>query len=625
VSGRRAAGRAIAARHDGELVDLAAASGGDERVHADEPDGLHMLRHSAAHVVAKAIVHLWPGTHLAIGPATEEGFYYDVELPGGRTLDDEDLARIEAEAQRLIAADEPFERVEVGLDQARELLAAQPFKLEILDRIAEGEAELDAAAGSTTVSLYRTGGDFVDLCRGPHVPSTGAIGALRLLRVSGAYWRGNERGPRLQRVAGTAFATQQELDAWLHQLEEAERRDHRRIGAERRLFFFPSEIGGGLPVFEPDGAWVRYRLEELSRRMHFGAGYQPVWTPHVTRAELFELSGHLGWYRESMYPPMDLEDQEYFLKPMSCPMHILAYRQHPRSYRELPLRLFELATVYRYERSGTLHGLARVRSLTQDDAHIFCRPDQLADELVGVLELVRGLLGAFELSDFEAELSTRPKKSVGSDEDWAFATEAATRALERSGLTYRVAEGEGAFYAPKIDLHLRDAIGRRWQVSTVQVDLQLPQRFDLSYQRANNQLERPFMIHRAIFGSVERFLAILIEHFDGALPAWLLRQPVRILPVAADAAAWAREVASVLGARGVGAEVVGADEPLGARIRRARTERVPYILVVGQEDVAARSVGLTRPDRTQERGVPLELAVSEIEAACALPVAEVRR
>ncbi len=608
----------VAARRGGELIDLAIAQPGDELVVADSPEGRRVLRHSAAHVVAKAITRLWPGTQLGVGPATEDGFFYDVALPGGLRLSDEDLARIEEEAKQIVQADEPFERLDVSLSEARELLRDQVFKREILDRIARGEDELDAAAGAT-VSLYRTGGDFVDLCRGPHVPRTSSIGALRLLRVSGAYWRGDEHGPQLQRVAGTAFETESALEAWLSQLAEAERRDHRRRGVEQRLFFFPGEIGGGLPVFEPDGAWIRYRLEDFSRRLHFSAGYLPVWTPHVTRGALFELSGHLGWYRESMYPPMELDGQEYFLKPMSCPMHLLAYRQHPRSYRELPLRLFELATVYRYERSGTLHGLARVRALTQDDAHIFCRPDQLADELAGVLDLVQRLFGAFGLEDFDAELSTRPAKSVGSDEDWEFATTAARDALERSGLTYRVAPGEGAFYAPKIDLHLRDAIGRRWQVSTVQVDLQLPQRFELTYQSASNRLERPFMVHRALYGSVERFLAILLEHFDGVLPPWMVRTPVRVLPVAHDATPWAQGVVAALERRGVGAAVVPPDETLGVRLRRARSERVPFIIVVGGRDVEAGTVGLTRPDRTQVRDVPLDAMLEEVVAAVAMP------
>jgi threonyl-tRNA synthetase len=610
--------RPVAAIRDGELVDLGSAGPEDALVSADSPRGRAVLRHSAAHVVAKAIVRLWPGTQLAVGPATEEGFFYDVRLPGGRTLDEADLVAIQEEVRRIVEADEPFQRRELDLSSARALLADQPFKLEILDRIEQGEADVDAVAG-TSVSVYATGDDFVDLCRGPHVPSTGHLRALEVLRVSGAYWRGDEHGPQLQRVSGTAFETVEALEAWRTQLAEAERRDHRRVGAQLGLFFFPNEVGGGLPIFEPDGGWVRYRLEEFSRQLHFQAGYLPVWTPHVTRSTLFELSGHLGWYRESMYPPMELEDQEYFLKPMSCPMHILAYRQHLRSYRELPLRLFELATVYRYERSGTLHGLARVRSLTQDDAHIFCRADQLADELAGVVDLVVRLLGAFGLEDFEAELSTRPAKSVGSDEDWAFATDAAATALERSGLSYRLAPGEGAFYAPKIDIHLRDAIGRRWQLSTIQVDLQLPQRFDLSYQSAANQLERPFMIHRAIFGSVERFLAILLEHFDGMLPTWLVREPVRILPVAAEAETWAETVRGELAAHGVRARIEAADEPLGARVRRARSERVPYILVVGAQDVAAGTVGLTRPDRSQVRGAVLADVLDEIRAACATP------
>ncbi|MGH9101491.1 MAG: threonine--tRNA ligase, partial [Acidimicrobiales bacterium] len=441
----------------------------------------------------------------------------------------------------------------------------------------------------------------------PHVSSTARLGAFRLLRVAGAYWRGDERRPQLQRIYGTAWESTAALDQHLRRLEEAEKRDHRRLGAELDMFHFPSELGGGLPVFHPKGALVRSLMEDFSRRQHLKAGYELVWTPHVSRSTLFEISGHLGWYAEGMYPPMEMEGGTYYLKPMNCPMHILVYRSRARSYRELPLRLFELGTVYRFERSGVLHGLARVRGLTQDDAHIFCMPDQLPGELTRLLSFVLGMLRAFGLSDFEAELATRnPEKFVGDPADWDVATEALREALEASGVPYVLGEGEGAFYAPKIDVHLRDAIGRRWQVSTLQVDYQLPQRFDLGYNGADNARHRPCMIHRALFGSVERFFALLMEHYAGALPTWLCPVQVSVLPVAEAHEAYAAEVAGRVRDEGSRVEVVAAEETLGARVRKAKLDRVPWVAVVGEEDARAGTVGVnarggTRPDR----GVPL--------------------
>jgi len=587
---------------------------------------LETLRHSTAHVMAQAICTLWPGTELGIGPAIEDGFYYDVRLPGDARLRPEDLAAIEDRMRAIVAADQPFVREELEIDEALRLFSDQPFKQEIIRTVAaaadaaatDPELASEAAPGRR-VSVYRNG-DFVDLCRGPHVGSTGQLGAFRLLRTAGAYWRGDERNPQLQRVYGTAFFDEDALLAYLDRLAEAEARDHRRLGVELDLFHFPPEIGSGLPVFHPKGALVRALMEEHSRRAHLAAGYELAWTPHLAKATLFEASGHLGWYAESMYPPMELEGARYYLKPMNCPMHTLIYESRARSYRELPLRLFEFGTVYRYERSGVLHGLTRVRGLTQDDAHIFTTPEGLADELRRLLAFVVALLRAYGLTEFEAELSTRPEKFIGEPAEWEVATDALRGALEASGLPYDVAEGEGAFYAPKVDVHLRDAIGRRWQVSTLQVDLQLPRRFDLSYIGPDNERHRPWMVHRALFGSVERFLGILLEHYAGALPAWLAPVQVQVVPVASGHATYAEQVASRLRVAGHRVEVVSADETLGARIRRGRLEKIPWILVVGETDVAAGTVGVNRRGAERpERDVPLERLVAEVAAEAAAP------
>lgn len=624
--GRGLARSAVAAEVNGELVDLARPLHEGDRVSvvtAGSADGREVLRHSTSHVLAQAVLDLWPGAKYAIGPAIEDGFYYDFALPGDARFAEEDLERIEERMREIVAEGQPFVREEHTVAEAREMFADQPFKLEIIDAAATGAgpAEDEAeGAGAEVVSTYRNAGGFVDLCRGPHVPRTDRLGAFKLTRVAGAYWRGDERRPQLQRVYGTAWETDEALAEHLHRLAEAERRDHRRLGGELDLFHFPPEVGPGLPVFHPKGALVRQLLEDYSRARHLRAGYQLVWTPHVSKSTLFESSGHLQWYADSMFPPMEVEGTEYYLKPMNCPMHILVYRSRSRSYRELPLRLFELGTVYRYERSGVLHGLARVRGLTQDDSHIFCTAEQLRWELVGLIGFVLDLLRDFGLTEFEAELSTRPDDFVGEPEDWDEATDALRGALEQAGVAYEVAEGEGAFYAPKVDVHLRDAIGRRWQVSTLQVDFQLPVLFDLHYVGSDNERHRPYMVHRALYGAVERFLAILLEHYAGALPTWLSPLQARVLPVRADHDEYARQLVARLHETGVRADMEEADEPLNPRIRKAKLERIPYILVVGDEDVAAGTAGVnTREVQKPERGVPVEALIERLSGECRAP------
>jgi threonyl-tRNA synthetase len=583
--------------------------GGDR---ANEVD-LDTLRHSTAHVMAQAVVTLWPGARYAIGPPIQDGFYYDFELPGGQRFTDEDLVRIEDKMREIIAANQPFVREEMTVEQAKKLFVEQPYKLEILDGIGAAD-EMGEGADGGIASVYRNGDSFVDLCRGPHVASTGKLGAFKLLSVAGAYWRGREDAPQLQRIYGTAWRTEEELRDYLARLEQAERRDHRRLGSELDLFHFPPEIGGGLPVFHPKGALVRRLLEDFSVKEHLAAGYQLVWTPHVTKDQLFEISGHLKWYKDAMYPAMEMEGASYHLKPMNCPMHILVYANKGRSYKELPLRLFELGTVYRFERSGVLHGLARVRGLTQDDAHIFCTPDQLAGELASLIDFVLRTLTTFGLGSFEAELSTRPEKYVGELQDWDKATSALVDALEKSGISYKIAPGAGAFYAPKVDVHLKDAIGRLWQVSTIQVDLQLPERFDLRFTGSDNSAHRPFMIHRALYGSVERFMAILIEHYAGAFPLWLAPVQVAVLPVRGDHVEYAQSVATRLTGRGLRVACGEADEPLGARIRQAKLEKVPCVLVVGQDDLEHGTVGVNwRGANRPQRDVPLEEIEGQLE------------
>ena len=611
--GRRLAKAAVAATVDGATVDLGSAltDGAVVAVITEDSDpGRAVLRHSTAHVLAQAVVDLWPGAHYAIGPSIADGFYYDFELPGGATFSDDDLGRIEEKMRAIMAADQRFVREEHSIDEGLALFSDQPFKREIIEGVANAtpdaeltaEAAADIAPDASAVSAYRNDG-FVDLCRGPHVASTGRLGHFKLLRVAGAYWRGDEHRPQLQRIYGTAWESDKALAEHLHRLEEAQRRDHRRIGAELDLFSFPTEIGSGLAVFHPKGATIRMLMEEYSRQRHIDGGYDFVYTPHITKSELFEISGHLDWFADGMYPPMELDEgQRYYLKPMNCPFHILVFRSSQRSYRELPMRLFEFGTVYRYEKSGVVHGLTRVRGMTQDDAHIFCTREQMGEELGALLTFVLDLLRDFGLADFYLELSTRPPgKAAGTEGEWDEATEALRTVAEGRGLELVMDEGGGAFYGPKISVQARDAIGRHWQVSTIQLDFQLPQRFGLEYVGADNARHRPVMIHRALFGSVERFFAILLEHYAGALPTWLMPVQVVVLPVRDDHDDYARAAAARLSGAGVRVEVDVADEPLKARIRRWKLQKVPYILVVGDDDVAAGTVGVNA--RSSERAV----------------------
>jgi threonyl-tRNA synthetase len=634
--GRRLAKAAVAATVDGVTVDLDSPLP-DGAVVAiiteDSEAGRAVLRHSTAHVLAQAVLDLWPGAHYAIGPSIADGFYYDFELPGGATFSDDDLERIEEKMRAIMDEDQAFVREEHSVDDGLALFADQPFKREIIEGVAGAapdvelsvEASGDIAPDASAVSTYRNvggadhGTEFVDLCRGPHVASTGRLGHFKLLRVAGAYWRGDEHRPQLQRIYGTAWESEAALSEHLHRLEEAERRDHRRLGAELDLFSFPSEIGSGLAIFHPKGATIRRLMEDYSRQRHLQGGYQFTYTPHITKAELFETSGHLDWFAEGMFPPMELDEgQKYYLKPMNCPFHILVYASRQRSYRELPMRLFEFGTVYRYEKSGVVHGLTRVRGLTMDDSHIFCTREQMGAELGSLLSFVLDLLGDFGLDDFYLELSTRPPgKAVGTDEEWTEATEALRVVAEGRGLELVMDEGGGAFYGPKISVQARDAIGRYWQVSTIQLDFQEPQRFGLEYVGADNARHRPVMIHRALFGSVERFFAILLEHYAGALPTWLMPVQVVVLSVRDDHDDYARSVADVLRGVEVRAEVDTADEPLNARIRRWKVEKVPYILVVGDDDVAAGTVGVNA--RSSERAVR-DVALDDFAAALTIEI-----
>jgi threonyl-tRNA synthetase len=642
--GPRLAQAAIAALVDGVERDLKAPlpDGASVSVVTGASEaGREILRHSTAHVMAQAVTRLWPGAKYAIGPAIEDGFYYDFELPGGAHFTDEDLARIEAAMREVIDEDQAFVREEHTVHEGFEIFADQPYKLEIIagvgataspaadheqkEAAAEAESEgvepsgvstyRNPGTGANSGAASREGRDFIDLCRGPHVPTTKRLGYFKLTKLAAAYWRGDERRQQLQRVYGTAWESQSALDEYVQRVQEAERRDHRRLGADLDLFHFPPEIGPGLAVFHPKGGLVRKIMEDYSRGEHERGGYQFVYTPHLTKSTLFEISGHLQWYAEGMYPPMELEGVSYYPKPMNCPMHILIYKSRQRSYRELPLRLFEFGTVYRFERSGVLNGLLRVRGMTQDDAHIFCHREQLEQELINLLQFVLKVLRRFGLTEFKAELSTRPEKYLGTIEEWDRATDALAGALKACHLPYTIDEGGGAFYAPKIDVHVRDAIGRHWQVSTIQVDFQLPQRFEMEYVGADNSRHRPYMVHRALFGSVERFFAILVEHYAGAFPTWMAPLQVQVLPVRDDHDAYASSVVARLHQAGFRAETAPADEPLGARVRRAKLEKVPYVLVVGDDDVAAGTVGVnTRGSERPERGVPLADFVRRVQA-----------
>jgi len=623
--GKRLAAAAVAATVGGVGVDLdTVLTDGSEVavVTMDSDAGRVVLRHSTAHVLAQAVLDLWPGAQYAIGPAIADGFYYDFALPGGATFSDDDLERIATRMRAIVAEDQAFVRQEHSIDEGLALFADQPFKREIItgvgdDAALEQEASGDIAPGAAVVTTYRNTESFVDLCRGPHVSSTGRLGHFALLRVAGAYWRGDEKRGQLQRIYGTAWESDRALADHLHRLEEAERRDHRRLGTDLDLFSFPPEIGSGLAVFHPKGATIRRLMEDYSRRRHEEGGYQFVYSPHITKSELFEISGHLQSFADGMFPPMELDEgQRYYLKPMNCPFHILIFRSRQRSYRELPMRLFEFGTVYRYEKSGVVHGLTRVRGLTMDDSHIFCTREQMTEELDSLLTFVLDVLRDFGLDDFYLELSTRPEgKAIGSDEDWHDATEALRAAASGKGLELVMDEGGGAFYGPKISVQARDAIGRYWQISTIQLDYNLPQRFGLEYVGSDNGRHRPVMIHRALFGSVERFFAILLEHYAGAMPTWLMPTQVVVVPVRDDHAAYAATVADRCRQVGLRVLVDPADEPLGGRIRRWKMEKVPYIVVVGDEDATSATVGVnSRGSERPERGVAIDAFVAAVAA-----------
>jgi threonyl-tRNA synthetase len=624
---RTVGSHALVVRVNGELRDLdSPLSGGDvvESVPLDSEDGRSVLRHSTAHVLAQAVQELFPDARLGIGPPITDGFYYDFDVE--RPFTPDDLRALTTRMRAIVKEGQRFVRRVVTEDEARAELAAEPYKLELIGLkggaagAAEG-ASVEVGGAQLTIydNLHRDGSAaWRDLCRGPHLPTTRQIPAFELTRVAAAYWRGSEKNPQLQRIYGTAWESKDALRAHLDLLAEAEKRDHRKLGAELDLFSFPEQIGSGLAVWHPKGGVVRRVMEDYSRRRHEQAGYQFVATPHLTKAGLFQTSGHLQWYAEGMYPPMELDGgTEYYLKPMNCPMHMLIYGSRGRSYRELPMRLFEFGTVYRYEKSGVVHGLTRARGFTQDDSHIFCTPEQLQDELASLLDFVVGLLRDYGLTDFTAELSTRPEEYVGELEQWARAEEALEEALKRSGLPYTVAQGEGAFYAPKIDVHVKDAIGRRWQLSTLQVDLQLPVLFDLEYQASDGSRRRPYVIHRALFGSVERFFGILLEHYAGAFPAWLAPVQVVAIPITDAHVGYLEQVAGRLREQGIRVEVDTSDDRMQKKIRTAQRSKAPYMLLAGDTDVAVDAVSFRYRDGTQRNGVPVDEAVAEIVGAVA--------
>ncbi len=627
----------VVARVNGELVDLTqvlADNDAVEPVTVDSEDGLNVLRHSSAHVLAQAVQQLHPDARLGIGPPIRDGFYYDFDVRTPFTP--EDLKALEKAMQRIINEGQTFSRRGVGDEEARAELADEPYKLELISLKAGSEAVssvegagVEVGAGGLTIyDNHRRNGELAwkDLCRGPHLPTTKLIGnAFALTRSAAAYWRGSEKNPQLQRVYGTAWPSKEEMRAHLDRLAEAERRDHRRLGTELDLFSFPEEIGSGLAVFHPKGGIIRKEMEDYSRRRHEEAGYEFVYSPHITKANLFQTSGHLDWYADGMYPPMSLDEerdaegnvrrqgQDYYLKPMNCPFHCLIFRARGRSYRELPLRLFEFGSVYRYEKSGVVHGLTRVRGMTQDDAHIYVTPDQVEDELKKLLTFVLDLLRDYGLDDFYLELSTRdPEKSVGSDEIWEQATATLQKVAEESSLELVPDPGGASFYGPKISVQARDAIGRTWQMSTIQLDFNLPERFELEYQAADGSRQRPIMIHRALFGSVERFFGVLTEHYAGAFPVWLAPVQVVAVPVADEYAGYLSEVADRLRARRVRVEVDTSDDRFPKKIRTASKSKVPYVLIAGEEDRAAGAVSFRYRDGSQKNGVPMDAAIKEI-------------
>jgi threonyl-tRNA synthetase len=623
----------IAARvaaHDaapGQLRDLTWPLADGDRVDPvplDSQDGLMILRHSTAHVLAQAVQQLFPEARLGIGPPVENGFYYDFDVP--TPFGPDDLKAIEQRMRQLVKQGQRFGRRVVTDEQAKAELRDEPYKLELigLKGAAADEEAVEVGGGELTIydNTDPRSGELCwkDLCRGPHLPTTRQIPAFKLLRTGGAYWRGSEKNPQLQRIYGTAWPSREAQDHYLEMLAEAERRDHRKLGTELDLFSFPTEIGSGLAVFHPKGGTVRRVMEDYSRQRHEAAGYEFVNTPHITKEELFQISGHLQWFGENIFPPMEFEGARYYLKPMNCPFHILIYRSRGRSYRELPLRLFEFGTVYRYEKSGVVHGLTRVRGLTMDDSHIFCAREQASAELKRLLSFVLDLLRDYGLSDFYLELSTRDdekEKFVGSDEDWAQATADLEEAARESGLELVADPGGAAFYGPKISVQAKDAIGRTWQLSTIQVDFQLPKRFGLEYQAADGTRQQPIMIHRALFGSIERFFGILVEHYAGAFPPWLAPVQVVGIPITEAHVGYLEGVAEQLRERGIRVQVDTSDDRMQKKIRNAQRQKVPYMLLAGDDDVAAGAVSFRYRSGEQNNGVPVSDAIAEIAAAIA--------
>jgi threonyl-tRNA synthetase len=598
----------LAARADGEVWDLNRPLGQDSvltPIAADSPAGLEIVRHSAAHVLAEAVRDLFPGVKVAIGPAIEAGFYYDFDVPEPFTP--EDLARIEAHMVELVAQDQAFAREDVSRDEAIQYFQQQgePYKVELLQEIPQ-----------ETVSIYRQG-NFADLCRGPHIPSTGCIRAFKLTTTSGAYWRGDERNPMLQRIYGTAFPTPEELAQHLEFLEEAKRRDHRRLGRELGLFSIEDEAGAGLVIYHPKGALLRSLIEDFERREHLRRGYQLVMGPQILKADLWKRSGHWDNYRDNMYF-CEVEGTMYGIKPMNCVAHMLIYKSRGRSYRELPLRYFELGTVLRHERSGVLHGLTRVRQFTQDDAHILCAPEQVESEIIGVLDFVSEVMAIFGF-EYEVELSTRPEKSIGTDAEWELAGNALVNALQTRKLPYHVCEGEGAFYGPKIDIKLKDALNRRWQCATIQCDFTLPERFDLTYTGADGERHRPVMLHRVILGSLERFMGVLVEHFAGAFPVWLAPVQAVILPITDRVHDYAQQVADSLTAADLRIEVDKRNEKLNYKIREAQSQKIPFMIIVGDQEQAKQTLSIRQLDGTKLNDVPLKEFEDRLQKEAKMP------
>ncbi len=581
----RLAKEALAVTVDGKIVDLNAPlkEGGEFKVHTfDTPEGRWVFWHSSAHVMAEAVQDLFPGTKLAIGPPIDEGFYYDFDVE--KPFSEEDLRRIEERMAEIVAGDFRFEKEVVSRDEAlkRARDNNEPFKIELINDLPEGE-----------ISYYHHD-HFSDLCRGPHLPSTKPIKAFKLLSVAGAYWRGDEHNPMLQRIYGVSYPKKSMLEDFLHRMEEAKKRDHRKLGKELGLFVITDETGGGLPLWLPKGALMRHIIENYWKNIHLERGYELVISPHIAKLDLWHTSGHTGHFAENMYKPMEVDNEQYQIKPMNCPFHIMLYKESLHSYRDLPLRWAELGTVYRYERGGVLHGLFRVRGFTQDDAHIFCTPEQLEDEVIGVLNLTEEILGAFGFNDYHIYLSTRPEKAIGEQHQWEKAEDSLRKAMAGKGWEFDVDEGGGAFYGPKIDIKIRDAMKREWQCTTVQFDFNLPERFDIHYVDKDGEYKRPYMVHRAIFGSLERFFGVLIEHFGGFFPLWIAPEQVRVLPITDAQHYYGRKVTAELKAAGIRAELDQRSEKVGYKIREAETQKVPYMLIVGGKEVENNQVSLRR-------------------------------